>query len=154
MVAFNDWYYSFSPDVASYIANHWVERTVMKAILYPLIGMLGISYGAFSAADSYPEFAAVTAGLLASSMIGAFYVGLPVSMLRIKLKRLRGLNSRPIEIALGIILLTALGGLNIGELVNSPTLLMLSAASAVLSTLFLSASVTSGKIASRLARRK
>jgi hypothetical protein len=40
MLAFNAWYYSFSPYVANYLNTHWVERTIMKGVLYPLVGML------------------------------------------------------------------------------------------------------------------
>jgi hypothetical protein len=152
MIAFNDWYYSFSPPVANYIANHGPERTVMKGVLYPLVGMLALSYGTFGAADSYPEFAALLAGLLASSMIGAFYLGIPVGVLRFR--RLRAGNSKSIETVLGIALIAALIGLNFGEFMALPIVLMISAAAVVLSTLFLSASLTSGKIASLLARRK
>lgn len=154
MLAFNAWYYSFSPNVATYIANHWVERTIMKGVLYPLVGMLALSYGIFNTASSFPEFAAVLGGLMASSMIGAFYIGLPVGLLRTKLRRLRGLNSKPIQTLLGIALLVALGGLNLGELLASPMVLTLSAASVVLSTLFLSASLTSSRLASLLSRRR
>ena len=45
MIAFNAWYYSFSPYVANYLAGHWVERTIMKGVLYPLVGTLILSQG-------------------------------------------------------------------------------------------------------------
>ena len=89
MVAFNAWYYSFSPYVANYIANHWVERTIMKGVLYPLIGMLFLTNAVFTAAAPYPEFAALLSGLIASSLIGAFYLGLPIGFLRARVRRLR-----------------------------------------------------------------
>jgi hypothetical protein len=151
MVAFNAWYYSFSPYVANYIANHWVERTVMKGVLYPLIGMLFLTNAVFSAAATYPEFAALLSGLLASSLIGAFYLGMPIGFLRAKLRRLRSWKGeRLFEQSLGLILLSGMILLIAGEAAALPALLMVSSAAIVLSTLFLSALLTSAKIGKRL----
>lgn len=146
MIAFNAWYYSFSPTVANYISTHWVERTIMKGVLYPLIGILGLSYGTFGVVSGYPELAALVAGLLASSMIGAFYLGLPLSLLRARFRRLRGPSSRTLQLALGVALLSSLASLNIGEIFGSPLVLMVSSAAVVLSTLFLAAMITSDKL--------
>ena len=45
----------------------------MKIILYPLIGILHISYSTFTLFRFLPEFAIVLAGLVASSLIGLVY---------------------------------------------------------------------------------
>ena len=151
MTAFNEWYYSFSPYVANYISGHSTERTVMKGILYPLVGILALSYATFTATSSFPEFAALIAGLLASSMIGAFYVGLPLGLLRAKLRRFRKLSHGSLETLLGIAVTCSLVGLNAGELSRSTFLLTMSTASLILSMLFLSAHITSRRIASLIA---
>ena len=151
MVAFNVWYYSFSPSVAGYLYAHPVERTVMKGVLYPLIGILKLSSIAFSATSAYPEFAALIAGLVASSLIGAFYLGLPLSLLRAKVRRLWALKVQGImEKSLGVTLLSGLVLLGIGEIAGSSILLTISSAAIVLSTLFLSAAFTSDRIARKL----
>jgi hypothetical protein len=154
MVAFNAWYYSFSPYVAAYENTHWVERTIMKGVLYPLIGMLYLTSNLFSATSAYPELAALLSGLLASSLIGAFYLGLPFSLLRAKVRRLRGLRAQNLLVKLlGGCLISGMASLLLGEILSSPQLLMISSATVVLSTLFLSATLTSARLAKTLQTR-
>ncbi len=151
MVAFNAWYYSFSPYVANYLANHWVERIIMKGVLYPLIGILFLSQGLFSVASPYPEIAALISGLLASSLIGAFYLGLPIGLLRAKVRRLYGWRHEKLfGKMLALMLLVGVVGLIVGEVGGLKVGLMFSSAAVVLSTLFLSALLTSVMIKKRL----
>ncbi len=151
MTAFNAWYYSFSPYVASYLANHWVERTITKGALYPLVGILFVTSGLYSVTAAYPELAAVLSGLLASSLIGAFYLGLPLSVIRAKVRRLDGSRAEwLLEKYLGVMLLGGLATLLLGELYAIQVLLIVSSATIVLSMLFLSASIISRRIAKRL----
>ncbi len=73
MGTFNSVYYSFSPQVADYERDQpWLQATV-KAAVYPLFGVLVASEGAFSATGG-GEAGTITAGALASSLIGAVYV--------------------------------------------------------------------------------
>ena len=154
MIAFNAWYYSFSPNVAGYESNHLVERTVMKGVLYPLIGILKLSSMTFTAAGAFPELAATLSGLVATSLIGAFYLGLPLSLVRGKIRRLRGMRAqRTLERILALLLLGGLAVLGLGEILTSTTLLMASSATVALSMLFLSAAFTSDMIARRLGTR-
>lgn len=151
MVAFNAWYYSFSPYIANYLAGHWVERTIMKGVLYPLIGTLILSQRVFAAVGFYPEFAALLSGLLASSLIGAVYLGLPVGLLRARVRRLGDWRvERLLERLLGLMLLGGVAVLIVGEASALPIVLMVSSATVVLSTLFLSAVATSARISKRL----
>lgn len=151
MTAFNAWYYSFSPNIARYIADRWAERTAMKILLYPLIGILALSSKTFSAAAGLTsEFAVLLAGLVASSLIGAVYVGLPLGIARTRIRLRNATLNRMATRVLSITLLTSLGALIFGEVLMAPALLMLSSAIVVLSTLFLSASITSSLIARRL----
>jgi hypothetical protein len=75
MKVFNTFYYSFSPDVASFIASHSHVRAGMKAALYPLIGVLYVSSLTFAANAYNGEVAVTLAGVLASFGIGAIYLG-------------------------------------------------------------------------------
>jgi len=150
MVAFNAWYYSFSPYVAAYINTHSVERTIVKGVLYPMIGILYLTSGLFSATSAHPEIAALLSGLLASSLIGALYLGLPLSIVRAKIRRLTGSKTqRSLLKVLGAAFLIGAVGLLFGELFSYALLLTLTASTIVLSTLFASAVITSGVIAKR-----
>ncbi len=154
MVAFNAWYYSFSPYVANYLSTHWVERTIMKGVLYPLIGMLYLTSNLYSTTATFPELAALLSGLLASSLIGAFYLGLPLSLLRAKVRRLRNAKAQTLAWRLlGASLLSGIAALLLGEILTSPVTLMVSSATVILATLLLSATVTSAKVAKRLQKR-
>ncbi len=71
MNAFNAWYYSFSPYVANYEREQpWLQQTI-KTALYPLLGILHLSEIGYSSMSG--DYGAVTAGFIASSMIGALY---------------------------------------------------------------------------------
>jgi hypothetical protein len=148
MLAFNTWYYSFSPPVANYIANHQIARTTMQAILYPMIGILGLSYGVFNEASAVPELAIVLAGVIASGLLGTFYLGLPVGVLRAKVKRLHATarGKRLERLLLGAVIANGTL-LALGELAASSTLLMIASSALVLSTMLLACAATSNRIA-------
>ena len=151
MLVFNAWYYSFSPGVAAYLNTHGVERTVMKGVLYPLVGILYLTSNLFSATSSYPEFAVLISGLLASSLIGAFYFGIPLAVLRARVRRLRNWKGQGmLERALAAMLFGGLGSLAFGELFSSQPALIISTTTIVLSTLFLASAVVSKKLSNRL----
>lgn len=151
MVAFNAWYYSFSPSVAGYESTHVIEQTMMKGVLYPLIGILKLSSMTFAATSAVPELAALVSGLVASSLIGAFYLGLPLSLVRAKVGRLRGSKSQSrLERVLAATLLGGILVLLAGEIFMLPALLTIASVAIVLSALFLSAIFTSGRIARKL----
>jgi len=151
MVAFNAWYYSFSPSVANYLTTHWVERSVMRMILYPLVGILYLTSNLYKATSASPEFAVLLSGLVASSLIGAFYLGLPLTLIRTKTRRLKRLVT--LERYLGFALLGALATFLIGEAFGSSLLLMISSATIVLSTMALAGSITSSRITKKLQPR-
>ena len=151
MIAFNAWYYSFSPAVASQISTSPAEMTVMKGVLYPLIGILKFSSLTFSVANALPELAALLSGLVASSLIGVVYVGLPFSLLRAKVLRLKGSNVQGwLERLLALALAAGVSALSIGELFGSTALLMVASVLVVLSALFFAGIFTSGRIAKKL----
>ncbi len=89
MMAFNAWYYSFSPYIAYYIALHPLERAITKYLSYPLLGILyGAYYSYTVVAPLSTEAAAVAAGIVAASLIGLVYVA-PIGYLAMRLIRRR-----------------------------------------------------------------
>jgi uncharacterized membrane protein YhaH (DUF805 family) len=154
MIAFNTWYYSFSPYVASYLQAHPIERTMMKAALYPLIGILWLASATFNMFKSYPEVAALISGLLASALIGATYLALPVAILESKVRRLRdSRRQRAILLSLAITLLMGLAGLGLGELLPIVPLLISSTVTIVLSVMLLTATQTANTLTNMLQRK-
>jgi len=151
MLAFNAWYYSFSPSVALYIQAHPVERAMMKAFLYPLIGILWSASVTFNIFKPYPEFAVLISGLLASTLIGASYLALPVVILELKVKRFRdSKRQRVVMLSLTVMLLIGLTGLGLGELLLAAALLIPSSVTIVLSAMLLTATQTANTLTQRL----
>jgi hypothetical protein len=151
MIAFNSLYYGFSPAVASFLQERWVERTVMEAALYPLIGILWLTSAAFNELGSYPEIAALASGLLASSLIGAVYIGLPLALLEAKMPRLAdSRKQKMIRVRLIMMLVTSIVALGVGELLLLVPLLIISTSTIVLSTMFLAGTQTANMFATKL----
>ncbi|MCJ7767748.1 hypothetical protein MUP79_05120, partial [Candidatus Bathyarchaeota archaeon] len=131
MEVFNAWYYSFSPSVAGFIAGNDPLRAPVRVLLYPLLGILGVSSLAYSLLSGVPEFAIVVAGLAASSLIGLVYLTLPAMFgVRAFLKRRR---VRLVGVAKGsVALLTiALALLAVGEVTGSFLLLAIGGSATV-----------------------
>lgn len=75
MLAFNAFYYSFSPQVASLIASHYYARVMMKIGLYPLIEILSLSSQLFKFFSFNSELAMTLSGIFAALAIGVVYLG-------------------------------------------------------------------------------
>jgi hypothetical protein len=143
LLMFNAWYYSFSPRAASYISNNSQARSVMKGILYPLIGSLTLASELYSFLSGYPEYATLLSGLLVSSMIGIFYLGLPWSIIMRKFRLATGASLS----VWGASLLMGLSGILLGLSSGSAALLMIAGPFTVLSTMFGSAALVGGVVA-------
>ena len=85
--AFNAWYYSWAPAVTySAATNPFAYRTV-QVIVVPLLGVLYASYYSYQLVAPFsPEAAALTAGVVAASLIGLAYVA-PIGYLASRLLR-------------------------------------------------------------------
>jgi len=134
MTAFNRWYYSFSPQVANFIANHDTTITPMRVALYPLIGILEVSSMMHSVLASSPEFAVVTAGIVASALIGLVYLTPPVFFLMRLLPKRRICDIRVLR-ALSVSFLATMVVLALGELTGSLGLLVVGSSGVVLTVL-------------------
>ncbi len=73
MAVFNQFYYSWSPAVASQIWQSEPLQAVGRVLISPLLGILHVSTMVNSAFSFNSELAIVLTGLVASSLIGAVY---------------------------------------------------------------------------------
>jgi hypothetical protein len=104
----------------------------MKPILYPLIGVLQVSEGLFSALSFSPELAVVTTGFVASAFIAGIYL-LPLSLL-ISYFRKKVLSPSLLS-ALGVIWLASLTAILFAELTQSSAVMMTATGVFVLTTM-------------------
>jgi len=150
MKAFNAWYYSFSPSVASFIADNPTVRGAMKILLYPLVGILHLSASAYAVFNFNPELAVCIAGLVASGLIGVVYFSpLALAVLAV-LRRTRRLSfSMRNMVPLVYIWAASVGFLILSILTLSPVVMMASSALFVLATMALTSLSTASKILQR-----
>jgi len=137
MTVFNAWYYSFSPSIAIIIAENPLIKAVLRILLYLLIGILHLSAATYSILSFNPELAVVTAGLVASALIGVVYFSpFVLFLLSVCWKQtLIVLDGKPLAVAWTGSLILIL----IGEILSLPNLLIVGTSAFVLVTLSLSA---------------
>jgi uncharacterized protein (DUF2141 family) len=143
MVAFNTWYYSFSPGVAQYESTHTIMRSAAKFILYPLIWILKFGSAVFDLASFNQEGAVIVSGLSVSALLGAIYLAGPLAILRLRLPTKTRRVARRLEKAFFFVLVGSLVTLMLSEVLGSEMLIMSVASIAVLATVMASALWTS-----------
>jgi peptide/nickel transport system substrate-binding protein len=148
MIAFNAWYYSFSPTVAAVIREHQTVRALVKLALYPLIEILRIGNAVFHLLSTGQETSAVVAGLIVSSMIGLVYLSLPLTALLTYSARARRV-ARKLVVSLSATLLVALIITALAVALDAPAVLMMGATSVIV----LTSLAVSALIASRIVMR-
>jgi len=74
MKAFNAFYYSFSPAVASTMIQSPILQEAVKLLLYPLVAVLRSASTVFNALALAPELAVTISGLVASTLTGVMYL--------------------------------------------------------------------------------
>jgi hypothetical protein len=132
MDVFNAWYYSFSPSVAGFIASNDPLRAPVRVILYPLLGILGISAFTYSMFSGAPEFAVVIAGLVASSLIGLVYLT-PFTFVGMRaLTKRRNIKVTGVVKGSLLLLATALALLAAGQVAGSFLMLAVASSAVVL----------------------
>jgi hypothetical protein len=147
MRVFNAFYYSFSPEVASFVTSHNSVRAGMKILLYPLVGILYVSSRVFAAASFSPEIAVTLSGVITALGIGAVYLG-PILAILDRLFKLgpssRLLRSIRVVFLFGI---ASLLGLLLAELGQAAALFEIATVCLVLSYVVLGGLVTSWLLA-------
>jgi len=143
MVAFNAWYYSFSPSVAQFIAEHPTLRMSMKYAFYPLLGILRVGAAAFCLFPTSTEAGAVASGLLVSSLIGVVYLSAPLAAVLVNSSMARR-TARRLQAPLAVILLGALVAVVFSTVLSGPTVpLVLATSTLVVASVLASAIFTS-----------
>jgi hypothetical protein len=139
LLVLNSWYYSFSPFIAKHIHDSPVLRGAVGDLLFPLLAFLSLASMVYAPLSWNAELATIVAGLVASFLIGAVYVGLPLALAWRRRRRLDGsLAARA--------LLAALIGVLLGELMGNQIILMFFSSMAVIFSLWTSALLTAKSI--------
>jgi streptogramin lyase len=138
LIVLNSWYYSFSPYIASYVGSHPQTTELIRSILYPLIGILALSSNLFSALAAYPEFATLSSGLFAACIASALYIGMPLGVIKRKMRSTLSMNVR----VFAAVLLSGLGGISAGLALGSNVLLMIASSMTVLCAMWGSGALT------------
>ncbi len=149
---FNVWYYSFSPSVAHYIAKDQAAKLAVKGFLYPLMGIMRISFSVQNFLTFSSEFSVVMAILTTSFLIGAFYFSLPMMFLIALLDkhvRILGNVKRCTYVVLIIPLLVSLVLMGLSEFTNASQLMMASSGMLVLTSILTSALAIGIKLAEK-----
>ena len=153
---FNDWYYSFSPSLTDFIAEDHVARMVVKGFLYPLMGIMRISFFVYNFLAFNLELSVVTAILAASLFIGASYFSFPIALLIAFIDKyvcIIGNVRKRTYVVLVIPLLVSLVLIGLSEFANASLLMMVSAGMLVLTSISTSALTIGIKLAERLFRK-
>jgi len=141
MLAFNSFYYSFSPQVAAFTSRHEPVRAGMRLLLYPLIAILSAAKGSFELMSMEPELAATISGIIASLGIGAVYLGPVLAAMQICVRPGWPLRrTAKLSAVAGICWLFVLF---LGEVVGQADLLVAGTVGTVLSFLSLGAAMVS-----------
>jgi peptide/nickel transport system substrate-binding protein len=149
MIAFDAWYYSFSPIVAAFIRENPTVRTVVKLALYPLIGILRIGGAIFHLVPASQETSAVITGLVVSSLIGSVYLSVPLAALFTYSAEARRVR-RKLVVSLSAALLLALITTALAVTLDAPVVLMMGATSAIVLTSLAVSALTTSKVIIRL----
>jgi hypothetical protein len=92
---FNPFYYSFSPQVASFISMHEPVRQLFKYLLYPLVGDVRVVSWIYLGLGFNPELAAAAALLTMILLIVFFYPFPAILLAPLALRWLRKHRGRP-----------------------------------------------------------
>jgi hypothetical protein len=133
MLAFNGFYYLWSPAAAVAIRSDAGLQSLMQVLLYPMLSVLEASARVFDLLSFQGELAAVVAGLVASALLGVVYLWIPLMVI---CKRYRSGVRRTLK-PLAAILIGSVIVLGISEIYVNSLLASTSSAALVLANLLL-----------------
>jgi hypothetical protein len=152
MIAFNAWYYSFSPTFAQFIREHSTVRTVTKFALYPLMGILRIGAAAFYIFPTNLEAGAVVSGLLVSSLIGLVYLAPPLAAVLAYSRKARRIASR-LQLPTVIVLFSALASAAFSTVLGGPAIPMMIATTVIVLACLLTSALYISRVIMQAAKR-
>jgi hypothetical protein len=138
---FNGLYYSFSPSFADYERGAPWLQAIVRASIYPLLGILDLSNSIYKVIDVNGEFAIISAGLAASLMIGGIYftpvaIGFSAISRKISRKdRRRYVNFTHSKYVLIAVWLSNIIAISIAELTRTPAVMIFGTGLFVLSSI-------------------
>jgi len=153
MKAFNAWYYSFSPYLAEVISKNPTLRSITRALLYPLLGILHLTATVCSAFSFAPELGMIISGALASALIGLVYFTPLAACLVLPSKRLRRRLTRIEGKTVALPWIASLFSVSMALLAASPLGMMISTAALVLASIAAVSMITLKKIAGAIVPR-
>lgn len=112
--AFNNWYYSWAPPVARWIAYNEPAKFLVRALIAPLLGALIVGHSAFTAIGSMnAELGILSAGVASSAIIGAIYLTPLAYLIKRACRRPFGRRTMLCSLGLGLVL-AIYGTLSVG----------------------------------------
>lgn len=133
LVAFNIWYYSFSPALAVFISQSSSLRALARLFIYPLISILTVASSTYARLSFNPEVGVVASGIVASALIGAVYLGLPATLIFSFVRRRRALPIRYLHLSVfGLALIPEACAILLAEITRSGWLMIIASAVFVL----------------------
>ena len=152
-IAFDAFYYSWSTPVANLIASNQVLKTLVKLLIYPLLGILKLTAMVTTGLFQFnSEAAAILAGFIASSLIGVVYI-LPIllvlSLIVRRVGRKPNLSIRWIKTS-WIVVLISIVFIVLGLMIGSDPLLTVSTSVYVLANIASATISTFSLLARRL----
>ncbi len=147
MDAFNSFYYSWSPGVADSIREDDEAKAFTRGMIVPLLGVLSVSSSVYILLSFTPELGVTLTGFVASSLLGAIYLALPMFvLLRLVSRKMRGVIIRKGIIVLLVLSATGFAITSFGVYALSSSLAMFGSATLVLSSMFATALIVSSLI--------
>jgi len=138
MAVFDNFYYSFSPNVAEYVARDAVAKSMLKFLLSPLIKILSFAELSSTPFTFNSELGALVAGLVASALIGAVYVFPTLWIPTVLVSRRKMFRSRKPIFGLAFLFLVSVLMIVVSEFSRWASVMMLATSGFVLTTIFLS----------------
>ena len=139
-IAFDAFYYSWSTSVANFIEKHDFLKNLIKIVIYPLIGILKIvAYIAIPLFLFNGEMATISAGSIASILIGLVYLTPLLLLIKIVCRKIGiifTISQKTIRY-LELATLLSISMITVGLMLNITLLLVLSTSSYIISLLLL-----------------
>lgn len=142
MIAFNAWYYSFSPSVAHYESINPALRAAIKFTIYPLIWVLRIGSIVFDLFPYNHEVAAIFSGITIGALLGIISLAGPMLIVRRRFSTRVRLATRTLEKTSFFVFLGSLLVVSISEILKIEMFMTTGASALILSTMILSAVLT------------